>query len=421
MYINPESLKEVHEQISEALEEAGRNSNGFSPGAQAQQVAFNFRTAIDARRAGLSEALYKVDLAMQGYEDGAMRAAYEMYDQMGETNPRVMSDQELTDRFIQQTVDGYKVYDSRYQIWIDMSAGSDISIELMISPDLGGTPIARIRAYDPENGTSLEYEDWEITQQDIRGSYLNEWSSAPQEWREMHYQDDLYGMVTTGNGGINSVTGALETYMIANYYRESNNLFAGNLSNYYKGWSGEWAQIKKVPSIDSGRSFGQWSKDIGELSAKSKGTKAANFYKWGGVITFIFSVGFSINNIEQAKKSNDSNYDDVLEKNTWDIVFAITTFIPGVGWAISGTYFLLDAGGAFGNWGQASGFSRSEVDSWITRDRAITREELCTMDFEIDYVKPIEQTRVEMLQESREFARDKTYVTPRAIYSTKRF
>ncbi len=35
--------------------------------------------------------------------------------------------------------------------------------------------------------------------------------------------------------------------------------------------------------------------------------------------------------------------------------------------------------------------------------------------------KPIEQTRVEMLQESREFARDKTYVTPRAIYSTKRF
>ncbi len=81
----------------------------------------------------------------------------------------------------------------------------------------------------------------------------------------------------------------------------------------------------------------------------------------------------------------------------------------------------MDASGAFGNWGQASGFSRSEVDSWIARDQAATQEELCTMDFEIDYVKPIEQARMEMLQESRKFVRDETYVTPRAIYSTKRF
>ncbi|WP_255452925.1 hypothetical protein [Aquimarina sp. RZ0] len=43
------------------------------------------------------------------------------------------------------------------------------------------------------------------------------------------------------------------------------------------------------------------------------------------------------------------------------------------------------------------------------------------MDFEIDYIKPIEETRMEMLRESREFARDNTYVTPRAIYSNKRF
>ncbi|WP_188112322.1 hypothetical protein [Aquimarina sp. RZ0] len=52
---------------------------------------------------------------------------------------------------------------------------------------------------------------------------------------------------------------------------------------------------------------------------------------------------------------------------------------------ISRTYFLLDAGGAFGNWGQASGFSRETVDGWIARDRAAIDEELCTMDFEIDF------------------------------------
>ena len=45
----------------------------------------------------------------------------------------------------------------------------------------------------------------------------------------------------------------------------------------------------------------------------------------------------------------------------------------------------------------------------------------CVLWIEIEYKKPIEQVRIEMQQERREFARDKTYVTPRGIYSTKRF
>ncbi|WP_298547990.1 hypothetical protein [uncultured Aquimarina sp.] len=422
MYTNPESLKEVHEQIKEALEEAGRKSSGFSPSAQAQQVAFHFRTAIDARRQGLSEALYKVDLAMQGHDDDAMRAAYEMYDLMGETNPRVMTDAELTERFVQQTADGYKVYDSRYQMWIDFSTASDIGIELMISPDLGGTPIARIRAYDPENGTSLEYEDWEITQQDIRSSYLNEWSGAPQEWREMHYQDELYGMMKTSISGAGKVSGATSAFMMANHYRASNNLFAGNFVNHFRvDGGGSWSPIRNVPGKDAHRSFGQWSKDIGEVTAKSKGTNVSKWWKRGGRACFVISVLMSEYSIKQAKSYNDSNLSEMRQKAKWDLVFGLTGFIPGIGWAISGTYFLLDAGGAFGNWGQASGFSRETVDSWIERDRSAAQEEVCKMDFEIDYVEPIEQVRMEMLQESREFIRDKTYVTSRAIYSTKRF
>ncbi|WP_299248552.1 hypothetical protein [uncultured Aquimarina sp.] len=420
MYIDSGSLQEVHELIKEALERAGRKSgSSFSPAAYAQEVAYNFQTEIDKTHAGLNEALYKVDLAMHGYDDGAMSAMYEMQDLFGNTNPKTMSNKELTDRFVQQTTDGYKVYDSRYQMWIDMSAASEISIEMMISPDLGGTPIARIRAYDPEKGTSLEYEDWEITQEDMRGSYLNEWKNTPREWREIHYQDDLYGMTKTGVGGVGKVSGATSSFMMANHYRAANNLFAGNLSNYYKGWNGDWGVIEKLP--DGDKTFKQWVQHTEQSVAKSKGKIAGAKWKTGGRICFLISLGFSINNMNNAYNSNDSNKKDVYLKNSLDITFGLIGFIPGVGWAISGTYFLLDAGGAFGNWGQASGFSRETVDSWIERDRSAAQEELCKMDFEIDYVEPIEQVHMKMLNESREFARDKTYVTPRAIYSNKRF
>ncbi|KAA1242468.1 hypothetical protein [Aquimarina sp. RZ0] len=422
MYTNPESLKEVHELIREALQSAGKEAgSSISPAAQAQKVAFHFRTAIDNTRTQLSEALYKVDLAMQGHDTAATRASYEMQDLYGNTDPRTMSDAELTERYIQETADGYKVYDSRYDIWITMSASSEISIEMMISPELGGDPIARIRAYDPESGSRVEYEDWEITQKDIRSSYLNEWDAVPPEWREMHYQDALYGMAKTGIGGAGKVSGATSSFMMANHYRASNNLFAGNFSNYYKGWTGEWAPIRNVPGLDTPRTYGKWTRDIDEITAKSKGKMAGAKWKKGGRICFFITVLFSINDIRNAKKYNDSNYSELKNKKYIDIAFGLTGFIPGVGWAISGTYFLLDVGGAFGNWGQASGFSRETVDGWIARDRAAIQEELCTMDFEIDYIKPIEETRMEMLRESREFARDNTYVTPRAIYSTKRF
>ncbi|MGO3184399.1 MAG: hypothetical protein ACTIJ9_16345 [Aequorivita sp.] len=74
----------------------------------------------------------------------------------------------------------------------------------------------------------------------------------------------------------------------------------------------------------------------------------------------------------------------------------IVAFIFGFGWAISGTYFLMDAGGAFGNWGEISGFSRQQVDAMIDRDRAISRQKLYELDFEIEHQSPTEQIRNEL-------------------------
>ncbi|MGO3184396.1 MAG: hypothetical protein ACTIJ9_16330 [Aequorivita sp.] len=70
----------------------------------------------------------------------------------------------------------------------------------------------------------------------------------------------------------------------------------------------------------------------------------------------------------------------------------------------------MDAGGAFGNWGEMSGFSRQQVDAMIDRDRAISRQKLYELDFEIEYKSPIGQIRDEMHRETRTFEKDNTFI-----------
>ncbi|WP_234859109.1 hypothetical protein [Aquimarina aquimarini] len=63
----------------------------------------------------------------------------------------------------------------------------------------------------------------------------------------------------------------------------------------------------------------------------------------------------------------------------------ITAFIPGYGWAISGTYFLMDMDGTFGNWGQPSGFSAQQTSTWAREREQWAKKDVHTMDFELDY------------------------------------
>ncbi|MGO3184398.1 MAG: hypothetical protein ACTIJ9_16340 [Aequorivita sp.] len=70
----------------------------------------------------------------------------------------------------------------------------------------------------------------------------------------------------------------------------------------------------------------------------------------------------------------------------------------------------MDAGGAFGSWGQASGFSQQQMGAMIDRNRTINRQKLYELDFEIEYQSPIEQIRDEMQRETRTFKRDNTFV-----------
>ncbi|WP_108866187.1 hypothetical protein [Aquimarina aquimarini] len=94
-------------------------------------------------------------------------------------------------------------------------------------------------------------------------------------------------------------------------------------------------------------------------------------------------------------------------------------FIPGYGWAISGTYFLMDANDEFGDWGKPSGYSTQQASAWAREREQWAKEDFHTMDFELDYDAPPEQMRTDMIREIREFKRDKTYVQPKMIYQSK--
>lgn len=88
----------------------------------------------------------------------------------------------------------------------------------------------------------------------------------------------------------------------------------------------------------------------------------------------------------------------------------LTCAIVSLGWAISGTYFILDTDGAFGSWEQPSGI-RSDGVPYNTNQFGSGRlgtfgqhsmPHPYQLDFEMEYEPPIEHTQQEFLNECYE-------------------
>ncbi|MBE2231520.1 MAG: hypothetical protein IAE96_12805 [Chitinophagaceae bacterium] len=72
-------------------------------------------------------------------------------------------------------------------------------------------------------------------------------------------------------------------------------------------------------------------------------TKAVNVVKVGGRVIIVASVTADIYNVFIAYNSNDPNADAVLAKAIVNTGMTGVAFIPGVGWALAGIYFTIDA------------------------------------------------------------------------------
>ncbi|WP_062060768.1 hypothetical protein [Aquimarina longa] len=416
-YTCNETLEELDGVLSEALNRAARYSNSSGSGSAAQ-LAHAFEREIDATRTQLSEALYKVDLAMHGYDDSVSRSAYEMA--MGAIDdPNTLSDEELRNRYIEEHSNGYRIYDRDSQSWVLFSKRSEISITIERSMESDNEPAIHVSAYDPEYGKRLFYIDHEITKQDLMLLDNLRWGSLEEDWREMQYQSPFLGIVKSGSGMVGKSAGTLNAYFMTQHYNHSFLNMQGLPGIQWKSLDGGWHSYQEILEAKNG--FVRQSLKTSHHWAKVRGDKAKPFSPKIGKICFGISVAISGYNIIDALDRNDSNKWGVVGKNALDITMGVIAFVPGFGWAISGTYFLMSMGGVFGDWGQPSGYTPNELDRKITEDWARAHKKYYSSEFDVLYSKPMDQMRLEMLQESREFARDNTYVTPRVIYKQNTF
>ena len=236
----------------------------------------------------------------------------------------------------------------------------------------------------------------------------------------MQHTDSWFNSVAMGNGAIGTTAGTLEAFLIGtSQYKSPETIFGKTLiDGKWKSKAGNWHNFKELGTETNG--FKKQSLKVSQHWAKQRSAtnlKVANGMKLAGKVTFILSIGFAATNIYKAKKSNDSNKNEVYVKNALDVTMGIVAFIPVYGWAISGTYFLLDAGGAFGNFGQASGFSVDEANAMHTQRQKLAKNKLEDVIFEFD-LEPTAQQQIYKMKEQQIHAQDHTYVAPRTLFKT---
>ena len=120
------------------------------------------------------------------------------------------------------------------------------------------------------------------------------------------------------------------------------------------GYKGDWmyrTSKGKVQSIFNTKWGANKSPaELGNISNYSKnarsaiiGTKAVKLIKLGGKLIVIVSTANDVRNVYNAWKYGDYNAEAIYAKAAVNTTMTVVGFAPGVGWVLSGTYFLIDA------------------------------------------------------------------------------
>lgn len=404
-----ESLRELDSILKPLAQKAMQQAKrGLSnPEELPKEFALAFQREVDNTRTAISQKMYHIDMAMQGYGDSVERARFEFMEQQSQ---HTGNGEIREEDFVRETASGYLVFNGHQ--WIEMSLQSEIHLNIQTSPESQNKPAIHLFAYDPTTQKRVSYiDDKGISPFESGQFYDDAYDKIINKPTSLRYTDPMFGHLQRGSGYVGTIAGTLQAISMAEHYQYGlKNPFTGNtiMDGQWKSLDGQWRKFRDIEQAEN--AFKQNSLKTSKHWAEVRGVKAANAWKWTGRICFVITTGVSIHNMTDAYNNNDSNQKDVYIKNSLDITMGIVAFIPGFGWAISGTYFLMDAGKVFGSWGQASGFSQQQMDTMIDRDRTINRQKLYELDFEIEYHSPIEQIRKEMQRETRTFKRDNTLI-----------
>ena len=408
LYPKTESLKEFDGIICDALAKTMFHLK-WNPSRFEDEIVQSFRSEIDHTRTRLGQAMHHVDLALKGYGDSISRC--ELSFKEFRDRPREFTDEQIRDRYVKEIAAGYELFDSRSDEWVYFPRESTIDITIERSPESDFKPAVHVWANDLATGKKLEYIDPEFTQRDYRASYYTE--PDPDAIKKIEYNSKAVNWkAVAGAGG--KASGKLAAYKLHHHYRPLHSPMGRSLGGHWKALDGQWYDFNQIQQESN--AFKKGSLKTSKHWAQVRGTKLAQPWKYASKVCFWVSVGVSVAKIADALNRNDSNQDAVFLKNTLDITFSVIAFVPGVGWAISATYFLTDVSGGFGNWGQASGYSAEQIQTILAERTARDRELLSEMNFNIPYIAPIEQKASESRREMRRFARDKMYVIPRPVF-----
>ncbi len=423
MKLSNESLRDFDELLKECVESAQRRAKlkRISREHLLEEVADNMRVELDRRKTKLSQLLYNVDMAMNhGADTLSKREIYQIL--RTQHQPKRLTDDELVRKFVQKNTVGYQVWDQQMHSWVTFSEGSEIHAQITRSPS-DNTSVIAVKAYDPTNGKRLGYTNENILYNN--GNYLAPpvlnygYSHNPQHY--MEHKDHWFDNLAFGNGAAGTSAGTLEAFFIGqSQYREAwEPLNKTLIDGKWKSKAGNWHHFKDIDLETNG--FKKQSLKVSKHWAAQRSAGVNKYSKIAGrlgTVTFIISVELARRNIKNAREKDISNKKKVINKNRFDIAMGIVSFIPPFGWAVSGTYFLMDAEGAFGDF-SPSRFTTEEAEVMHDRRQQFASNKLEDVIFEYEFdFEPTPAMKAYEMKEQQMRVSDHTDVAPRTLFKT---
>lgn len=415
-----ESLRELDSILKplaqKAMQQAKRGLT--NPQELPKEFALAFQHEVDNTRTAISEKMYHIDMAMQGYGDSVERAFQEMHETQ---NPQPNVDM---DKYVREANGGYQVWDG-YR-WIQLSNKAEINITAETGPEYGNKTVLILRATDPKTNTNVLFVDDDIHSSgfnisyNVEGGFDMDGEPRAFENRFMQWEDPKYNFVKSGTTSAGIAAGFLEVRQIGNLTPWRNGQDLKNAKGWYRNQEGIYRNL----SHQKGFAKGAGGHQVGAKNAVGRVVKIAKASR----VIFVVSVGFSTYEAGEAFIYNDSNKGEVMTKASIDITMAVIgTFGGPVGWIVSGSYFILDISGAFGDYGKPSGV-RSDGVPYNTNQMGADNSEASNqyripssyeINFDVEYEPTIEQNQQMYLREHHEVKVDNTYVVPKHNFKIK--
>ncbi|WP_158975050.1 hypothetical protein [Cellulophaga sp. L1A9] len=374
--------------IERSYQAAKRESYNGTP--SGKSILEHFQVEIDNTRVAISSQFYKIDKLMQ--HNASLRKSSAKPKQ-----PKVDSK-----KYVRESNGGYQVFNGIK--WVQLSNEARINLKIESNWETANKAAVILSASDPKTNTHVRYVDKDVFTKGFDYSYTgdkmgSEQTSSTLPSRYMYWEDPFYATVKKGVSITGKTAGALGARNIGNLtpWRTGSNI------EFAKGWYRNKEGIYR--KLSSQKGLGAGGHQVGTRNALKRASK----FKAVGKKMLWVSAAISFYEVTDVLVNDDSNKWNVTTKASIDITMGLIGFYGGpIGWLVSGTYFILDISGAFGDWGKPSGI-RSDGVPYNFNQFEYDHE----IEFNIEFVKEIQEKK---LLEMRNVKIDKTSVVkPRIL------